>query len=305
MKKVNLRPFGVATSVGGIAADALHAPDPDINPIHNTEADLRGGVDNANKANGEYQGAITTRLAATEAQRDAKLKAMVFIGLVRELLRSSLGSRYSQHWNEVGFVSRSLAIPRDIPGLMTLLTAMQLYFTAHPEHEVADVATAVLAAALHKELTDAVGAFNKSRTQVRETKTARDIATAELRDRLQNLYRELQQFMKPNDPRWIEFGFTVPADLSVPQAPEGLAVVPGSTAGHLVPSWERAVNAARYRVYRKIAGTDTEFVRVGSFTGTTADLGGFASGAHVQFYVTAVNAAGESQASEIVEVTVA
>ena len=73
---------------------------------------------------------------------------------------------------------------------------------------------------------------------------------------------------------------------------------------HLFAKWESAALAARYRLYRQIVGVDEDFVLVKTVTETESDLNTFTSGQVVRVCVSAVNDAGESLLSEVVEVTV-
>jgi hypothetical protein len=121
---------------------------------------------------------------------------------------------------------------------------------------------------------------------------------------MRKLYRELQQFLDDNDPRWLEFGFNVPADDSIPGVPEDLAVTPAAT-GHLLARWSAAPRAVRYHVFKQVQGVDQDFVFALTANDTTADMNTFTSGAHVKVRVTSVNDAGESAPTEAIEQVVA
>jgi hypothetical protein len=64
------------------------------------------------------------------------------------------------------------------------------------------------------------------------------------------------------------------------------------------------VYAERFNIWQQVVGVDAEPVKVETVTEILKGLSGLPTGAHVKFYLTAVNAAGESVPSEIVEVTV-
>ena len=70
--------------------------------------------------------------------------------------------------------------------------------------------------------------------------------------------------------------------------------------GGRFPDWARAVGTERYHVYKQVGGVDAEPVLVATVRETSTDVGGLPSGAHVTFYVTALNVAGESLASQTV-----
>jgi hypothetical protein len=181
---------------------------------------------------------------------------------------------------------------------------LQTYFGAHPDHAVENLGvTEANAGALHDELSGKINALAAAKTTQRQKREAYEAAFAALRAELQKLYRELKAVLPKDDARWIEFGFGVPGDVHVPAVPEGLTLALNA-AGHLMASWKRAVNAVRYRVHKRVIGTDAEYVPLDTTVDTSFDLGVFASGAHVQVQVTAINSAGESVASEAVEFVV-
>jgi hypothetical protein len=62
--------------------------------------------------------------------------------------------------------------------------------------------------------------------------------------------------------------------------------------------------AARYRLYRKIIGVDSDYVAVKTVTELEADLNTMTSGQVVRVRVSSVNDAGESPLSDAVEITV-
>jgi hypothetical protein len=75
----------------------------------------------------------------------------------------------------------------------------------------------------------------------------------------------------------------------------------GGAPGHLVAGWSDATRAERYRVYKQVVSVDNDFVRAMTVTDTDADMNTFTTGSRVRVKVTAFNARGESQASEVVE----
>jgi len=182
-----------------------------------------------------------------------------------------------------------------------VVKAMQLYLEAHPAVTVAGVATAELAGGVYDELSTAFSASKQAKADLRKRKAARNAAANAVRVDLMLLRRELSMVLEDNDPRWLDFGFNVPADVSVPDAPEVFSVTAGAP-GHLVLNWAFPTNATRVRVFRQIVGVDAEFVHIDTLKESSKDIGGFTSGAHVKFYITAANAAGEGLPSRTVEV---
>lgn len=306
MKKEKIIPsaFGDTLSLAGKSAGGLHLVGATVPVNHTTEELVRAIMASAIKANDEYQAAKAARLAAGKAQATSDDKCRALILTARDVLKPVLGARYSQAWNQAGFVTPSLAVPTTIAKRAARVALLQTYFDAHPDQEVPNLGvTEANAMALHDELMTNIDAFAAAKTTQRQKRTAYLAAFAALRAELQKLYRELKAVLAKDDPRWLEFGFGVPADLSVPNAPEGLALTLDA-AGHVVASWGHTVNADRFRIYKRVIGTDTDYVLVDTTTAMTFDLGVFASGAHVEVQVIAVNASGESVPSDTKSVVV-
>lgn len=303
MKNTVLVALGGKLVQAGIAAEGLHFLEVTLGVTHNNEAAMREALDLTQKLSDEFQAATVATQDATVAVHEADEKATTLITVSRELLKPKLGSRYSLAWNAVGFYNRTLQVPTRQDRRLSLVASIRGYLEAHPEAEVPGVMTAVLASAAAKELSDAIAALNVAQSTQRQTKAERDNAAKALGTRLRNLFHELKQFLPANDPRWLEFGFNVPADMTVPEAPTVFTVAPGAV-GHVYASWEMPKGATRTRLFQQIVGVDAKFVRVDTFKETSTYLGGYTSGAHVKFYITAANGAGESLPSETVEVVV-
>jgi hypothetical protein len=282
-------------------ADALHTHESSIGIMHNTETVLRSELAGGRTADNQFQAAKSARLAATDTQDTADANAVKFISAARDVLKVNLGGRYSQAWDEAGFTSQSLAVPATISKRMELLKSLELFFAAHPDYEVGSLnVTQAQAAALHEALSDAVSAVNQAKGDQRGKREARDAAAESLRNRLRGLVGELTQLIGPDDERWLDFGWRVPDDESLPDAPTDL-VVAGGAQGHLVAGWSDAARADRYRVYKQVVGVDSDFALATTVGDSDADMNTFTSGAHVRVKVTALNARGESQPSEVVE----
>jgi hypothetical protein len=285
----------------GKAADALHTHESEIGIMHNTESLVRSGLANARSANSKFQSAKAARLTAFAAQELADINATKLITVARDILKRHLGGRYSQAWDEAGFTNQSLAVPGQLSQRTELLKSLETYFTNHPSHEVAALeVTHTQAAALHAALTTAVSAANAAKGDQRGFRDERASAEETLRARVRGLVSELAQLIGEDDQRWIDFGLHVPEDESLPDAPTDL-VVAGGAQGHLVAGWSDAARAERYRVYKQVVGVDNDFTLSATVGDSDADMNTFTSGAHVRVKVTALNARGESQPSEVVE----
>jgi hypothetical protein len=286
------------------AADGAHLLEATIGLVHNKEIDIRAVHSALRKANLEHRAAFTARIENTAARSAVDKEVTAFITSARDVLKPKLGARYNEKWGEVGFRNRTLRVPGSLDARRSLLKSLELYFESHPEMEVGDLQlTQIHAGELYTALSDSINALSISQTSQRDKNEAKTDAMKAVRNKLRNLFQELKQLLDDNDSRWQEFGFKIPAELTVPEKPTDLLVVP-SIAGSAMLSWERSVGSTRYRVFRQIVGTDEEFVHVDTLTDLSKTLTGLPSGAHVKFYITAANGAGESQPSATVEVVV-
>jgi len=107
------------------SADGLTSLQASLGIMHNTETLVRAELSAARSTNNTYQAAKSTRLAATEAQNAADTSGTTFITVARDLLKQTLGSRYSQAWDEDGFTG-SLAVPTTLDGRTALLKSLEL-----------------------------------------------------------------------------------------------------------------------------------------------------------------------------------
>lgn len=303
MKRKKTMAFGDLSSGATTAADGAHIWGPTLVLVHNDETAIRNDNDAAQKKNLAYQAAKGDSVEKNAALEEAVEKAKIFITVTRELLKPKLGSRYSRAWDEAGFFNRTLEVPRSTPKRLAMVNSLKLFLEAHPELQVAGTATPEIGTTVYDDLSGSITAVNSAQVAQRKAKSERDVSVNTLRARLQNLYRELKQFLGPDDARWLDFGFHVPDDQTVPDAPKVFSVSAGA-AGHLVLNWALPSGATRVRVFRQIVGVDAEFVHIDTLKESSKDIGGFTSGAHVKFYITAANGAGESQPSQTVEMVV-
>lgn len=304
MKNPIPQAFDDLSSFAEKSAAGLHSLQTALGIMHNTETVVRADLLAALTANNAYQAAKSARLAATDVQTTADTNGTTFITTARDVLKKTLGSRYSQAWDEVGFTGRSLAVPGTQDQRTALLKSLELYLAAHPALEVPGLMTHPQALGVHDALAAAVSAVNAGWSDQRDKKDARDAAAGALQERLRKLYRELQQFLDDHDPRWLEFGFNVPADTATPEVPENLAVTPAAS-GHLLARWSAAPRAVRYHVFKQVQGVDQDFVLTATVNDTSVDMNTFTPGVHVKVRVTSVNDAGESQPTDAIEQVVA
>src|SRR5687767_8689909 len=89
------------------------------------KAALETADNNHKQAKEELKARYTTQRSVFKSSR-------TFTTLVREILKPTLGTNFSEAWQIVGF-SVTLAIPQTLAGMLTLLAGIERYLTAHPE----------------------------------------------------------------------------------------------------------------------------------------------------------------------------
>lgn len=293
----DLKTFGVITARG------LNLFEKSVGVKQNVESTVRHDTQALVNAEDESQAAQTARKEANAEVRASDQEVKTFICITRELLKPVLGNTYSIPWKEVGFVNNSLGVPRLMDSRVSQVKSIQMFLERHPELVKPGVLTPELAFAIHDRAVTALAARNIATADMREKTKLRDAAKLALQRRLRALFQELRYLLPANDARWLDFGFNVPGDVSVPAAPENVTAT-SESAGKVSVSWETPVHTEHSRVFCKVIGQDEEFEAKASTRDTKITLTGLPSGAQLQLYVTAVNRAGESVASQIVEVGV-
>jgi hypothetical protein len=133
------------------------------------------------------------------------------------------------------------------------------------------------AQARYDAISTARSTVNACTADVAIKKALRDAALKAMRKRLRGLVTELKQLMAGDDGRWHAFGLDPPDAVGVPETPGGLSLM-ASAPGHLLAKWLGAALAARYRLYRKIVGADSDYVAVRTVTELEADVNMMTSG---------------------------
>ena len=108
-----------------------------------------------------------------------------FIGAARAALRPHFGLRWNSGWENVGFVSGSLAVPSSYSGREALLNDLRNFLASHPELECHERSvTAAKATQLLDSLHAARTALRGHSARQNAAKTARRKTCALLRKRL-------------------------------------------------------------------------------------------------------------------------
>jgi hypothetical protein len=277
-------------------ADGLHTYEATVGVKQNTETLFRASLEAAQLAESLYATAKGAKTIASTDLRIADSNARAFLKAARSVLAKRYGEAWTLAWEPTGFPNQSTAVPGTQDERFALCDALNRYFTANPTHEVPDPnmnVTAAEATARHAALSDARQDVNSANTIAGTKRNDRDTAVTALKVRVRGLITELEQLLEDNDPRWDAFGLNAPGASSLPDVPEALVVTPG-VAGTLLADWADARRAARYHVFKQVAGVDADFVFLLTVTDSDATLTGFTTGQTVKVRVTAVNDSGES-----------
>jgi hypothetical protein len=291
-------------TLGEDMADGCNTYESAVGLLQNNEFNLRQDLNAARAAENNYQAVKTGKLTAVQTQKTADQNATAFIMLVRDVLKPHLGTTWSQMWSEAGFVSGTLKVPESISERLELVMSLKTYLTAHVPYQSSQVGvTPAIAATLYTALSDARATVNDCRAVLATKKGLRDTAVNTLRKRMRGLITELMQLLPGDDGRWNAFGLNRPDAVGIREVPDGLTLV-GGGSGHLLANWDDAALAARYRVYKKVIGVDSDYILATTVTDSESNLNTFTPGQSVRVRVTAVNDAGESLPSDSVEQTV-
>ena len=281
--------------------DGLAAHQTTIGILQCIEVTMSAVLASARTAQANFAALQGGKPALTAALNTADTNGRAYTTAARNVLALSLGQGWSQVWEATGFPNQSLAIPATLSERQSLLASLKTYFTSNPTMENAALTvTAAQADVLFIALSNALAAVDNGLTAIGQKKNLRDAAVELLRKRMRCLIAELALFLPDEDPRWDAFGLNRPGAPSTPDRPEALVLTPG-VAGTLLADWADAPRADRYRVWIQIMGVDTEFRPVATVTDSDATLTGLGSGKTVKVRVTAVNDAGESAPSAVVE----
>jgi hypothetical protein len=303
------------------AADGAHDHGAAVGLKQNDETALRGAlVDLVGKPAGPnnvppaepglkalWNTAKQDKATKTGLFRTAKSNGRAIASACVGVLKPRLGGQWNNQWQSAGFTTGSLEIP-DNP--LTLLQQLRAYFTANPTHEIPNLApgiaaTAVACEAAAQAISDASTASNASNTAAGTAKNNLEAGIKTGRSRLSGLRDELTQLIGPDDERWYSFGFDKPSDPETPEVPENLTAVAGAPgSGRVFVDFDDARRAESYRV-RVVNVATTVQVAEQLVEDSDANFASLPLGVAFRITATAINAAGESQPSEPVTITLA
>ena len=304
MKQKRIQTIGIALSQATQAIGGATEHAAGIGALTNTAPAITADRDDLiAKRDGHETAKVQVKTKRTTL-RALDATAFTFATLARDMLKAHLGRQYSTAWNVAGFAG-SLTVPRTPAGLKVLLEQLSAYFTANPAHQNTEAnITAVRAKAIFDQLVAAENDWNSAKTAVRQALAAKTGAFKKLVTRLSGTFRELNQLLPSTSVVYLSYGFNIPGIQSTPAVPTNLlAVLVGPAAAAL--KWDAAERAERYRVWKKVIGVDADFVLVETRDDLDFVVEGLPSGKSVTFAISAVNAGGESEKSEVVTIQTA
>ena len=278
-------------------ADGCHQHEVAIGIKQNTEAVIRAAIAALSAAEtdvGLKKQATANAYAALAAADDAGF-AMLMNCKLR--LAQKYGQRWSPDWEPTGFPDQSTQVPTTQDKRFTLLDALKNYFTAKPADESVDMgATAALCTSQWTAISTARQAVANAESAQTAAFTVRTSATDVLRRRVRGLIDELTLLLAPDDPRWEDFGLSIPAH---PAAPEPVASVTASPLGNgrIDVTFPYATRATRFKVEVFITGVDTEWHPGKTVKDLEVVLSGFTPGQAVKVRVIAGNDGGDASPS--------
>ncbi|MFN7138530.1 MAG: fibronectin type III domain-containing protein [Limisphaerales bacterium] len=235
------------------------------------------------------------------AVKAANLAAREFLLSAKDVLKRHLGRKYSSAWDEAGFL-HSLKVPENEEKVVSLLQSLNAYLTKHAafQNEPMNV-TAARALTLRNNLITARTALNSQMTAWQLAMKERNGKMTQARGHLRALLKELAVRLSPLDERWASFGFNKPGQPQTPEVPKNVeAVLVGTNA--VAVKWEPAARAKQYRVWWRIAGTDSDWVPAGSPKDLDYTFEQLPGNSRVEVAVSASNKGGESRLCEPIAV---
>jgi hypothetical protein len=229
-----------------------------------------------------------------EASRAAVAAGQEFCRLGIALLKRVLGTSYNSAWHEAGFLARTLRVPRKP---VAMLIEFRQYLDLNPSQANA---AAGFTAARAQEILEMLQSANLAIAPGARiaAKRARDHALRKLKKCMSGLRAELEYLLSPDDGRWQEFGFRVPAAGRIPEKVENVEVTP-SVAGSIVVAWTPARLAKKYRVtWRPNNSAPDSETEVGLFADEQTWISGLPIGVQIVIGVSARNRSGESRVTE-------
>ena len=299
------------------AADGAHTHGAAIGLVHNDETHIRadlvalvgkpggpGGVPPAVPGfKALWNAAHANQSTKSAACRELYANARSYVRTCIHSLFPVLGESWNAQWNAAGFTGGSLGVP---PNPLTLLQQLRAYYLANPARECVVQGincNAVTCEATAQAISTAESACNQGDTDASTAHTNYLNGIAAGRARIIGLKNELSQLIGDDDERWYAFGLDKPSDPRTPEPPANLTAVPSAAGSRTyIVQWDNARRAESFRLRAVLQANGRDLVNVLAYdTQYVLDLDSVPAGSVVDLTVTGRNLAGESPASDPVE----
>jgi hypothetical protein len=241
---------------------------------------------------------------AYEIFHEAEGALTAWLGTTRSVFAGSFGQRWSTQWAAAGFVNHSTRVPPLLPDRIALANVLAEFLAANPSYQVASLnVTAEYGDAVYQSAMTGQNGVETAEHALVDLDTARGTARTTVVGGMRALIKNLEGTLAGNDPRWLNFGLSMPATRVTPAKPTGLALSL-SDADSIQATCDAMPLATRYRWRMRTVGPGYTFQLVASTTEPLALISPVPMGTMVEIIVQAVNEGLQSVASDAVAITI-
>jgi hypothetical protein len=298
LPRTNTRLF----ALGDDMSDGLNDYEASVGLKQNVKGDFDVDLNAAKAAELDLPKKENLENDALSARNVVNSNAKGFLFMAKRQLTDDFGTKPNDSWKTVGFAQGSTEVPADIPGRIKILDGAADYLKDNPGKEIATKNfTQAQARALSKALSDARGALNTAVGNRAKARTLLVTTVKTLRKRMSGLVEEIGQRLADDADEWYYFGLVPPAGAQTPGIPDAVNGHKVSATAALF-AWAHAPRADKYWPFKQVIGVDAAPVVLKLTSENEILLEELSATATVKFSVESHNAAGDSTASEVVEV---
>jgi len=275
---------------------------PVLNILQVTAAGMQSELAAFTAADSAFNSARSAQQTAYDAFHTEDDALFVWLGKARAVLTTFFGNRWSPMWAQAGFINATTAVPTTINDRLGLTLRVTEFFTAHPNHEAASLGvTAAAGTTLRNAVVAGQQAVTAASTLLKQKQATRSSALDALATPMRLLIGILTSLLAADDPRWQDFGLTMPAQATAPGQPQSLTLSPSAqaitaagaaaidTTGNVLATCDAVPLATRYRWRTRIVGVESAYTLAASTPVPMAMLTNLPLGMAVEVIVQAVN----------------
>ncbi len=285
-------------------ANGIDQVGPSIPVTAITAALMRSNRTAFNTAENEFNKGRKTVSDAYVTYHAADDAVSEWLGTTRSVLAGSFGQRWSTNWAAAGFVNHTTRIPAQIGNRIALTNSLAEFLGDNPSYEVASLnVTADYGDSVYQQAMASQNGVETAEQELLDLDTARGTARTTVVGGMSALVKNLEGKLAGNDPRWLNFGLSMPASRVTPAKPTGLAL---SLSGDdtIQALCDAMPLATRYRWRMRTVGPGNTFKLVASTTEPLALITPVPMGTKVEIIVQAVNDGLQSVACDPVTITI-